>query len=57
MSTVSAVLGKPAKVYTSGSSESWDYADAAFDPDSGRTVRNLTIWFHDGVVAYLSASY
>ena len=33
-SAVVALLGKPAKVFTSGSSESWDYLNAAYDPVS-----------------------
>jgi hypothetical protein len=55
--TVAALLGKPAKVYSMGATESWDYANIAFDPVSGRTVRNLEIWFRDGLVAYMNASY
>ena len=54
---VVAVLGKPVKVYTLGSSESWEYANIARDPLSGRTVRTLTIWFESGVVDYMSASF
>ncbi len=38
---VVALLGKPAKAYSLGSTESWDYPNAAYDPVSGRKVRNL----------------
>jgi hypothetical protein len=57
MSAVTAVLGKPGRVYSTGSSESWDYSDIAFDSASGRTVRNLEIWFRKGVVDYMTASF
>jgi hypothetical protein len=57
MSAVTAMLGKPAKVFTSGSSESWDYANAAYDSVSGSTVRKLEIWFRNGVVEYMNASF
>jgi hypothetical protein len=57
-STVVALLGKPAKVYSLGSSgESWDYMNVAYDPVSGRTVRVLEIWFDKGVVHDVTASY
>jgi hypothetical protein len=57
MSEVTAVLGKPDQVYTSGATESWDYSNIAYDPVSGRTVRNLEIWFSKGVVDYMSAMF
>ena len=57
MSDVIAVLGKPDKVYTSGTTESWDYYNAAYDSVSGRTVRDLEIWFSKGVVDYMTATF
>ena len=56
-SAVVALLGKPVKVYYSGTSESWEYANVAYDPLSGRTVRNLEIWFRNGVVEYMNTSF
>ncbi|MEO6739519.1 MAG: hypothetical protein ABIP20_04655 [Chthoniobacteraceae bacterium] len=57
MSEVTALLGKPAEVYTSGSTESWDYANIAYDSASGRTVRRLEVWFAKGVVDYITAFF
>ncbi len=57
MSAVTALLGKPAAVFSSDSTESWDYMNAAYDPVSGRTVRRLEIWFRSGVVDYLTSSF
>jgi hypothetical protein len=54
---VTALLGMPDKVYSLGATESWDYANAAYDPVSGRTVRTLEVWFRSGVVEYLKALY
>ncbi len=54
---VVALLGKPAKVYSLGSTEAWDYPNAAYDPVSGRTVRKLEIWFRNGTVAYMNATF
>ncbi len=56
-SAVVARLGKPGRVYSTGSSDSWDYANIAYDPVSGRTVRNLEIWFRNGMVEYMKASF
>ncbi|MEQ1861369.1 MAG: hypothetical protein ABMA13_15710 [Chthoniobacteraceae bacterium] len=56
-SAVVALLGKPAKVFTTGTSESWDYVNVAYDSASGRTVRTLEIWLRGGVVEYMNASY
>lgn len=56
-SAVVAVLGKPAKVYYSGTTESWEYANVAYDPVSRRPVRNLEIWFRNGVVDYMNTSF
>lgn len=57
MSAVTAVLGKPAKVFSTGTSASWDYENAAYDSVSGRTVRNLEIWFLKGAVDRMNASF
>jgi hypothetical protein len=57
MRDVTARLGKPAKVFASGASESWDYLDVAYDSASGRTVRRLEVWFKNGTVAYMNASF
>ena len=54
---VTAVLGKPVRVFSSGTRESWDYENVAYDPVSGRTVRNLEIWFSKGLVDYMNASF
>jgi len=50
-------LGKPKGVFISGPSESWEYADVAFDPVSQRNVHRLVIWFRDGREDYMTASY
>lgn len=57
MSAVVSLLGKPAKVFATGSSESWEYSNAAYDPVSGRTVRRLEVCFRNGVVDYLISSF
>ena len=57
MTDVTARLGKPDRVFSIGATESWDYSDAAYDPVSGRTVRNLEVWFKAGVVDYMNATY
>ena len=57
MNDVIAVLGKPGNVYTSGTDESWDYSNIAYDPVSGRTVRDLELWFSKGVVDRMNASF
>ena len=57
MSDVRAMLGKPGNVFTSTTTEAWDYSNIAYDPVSGRTVRNLEIWFSKGVVDRLSATF
>ncbi len=57
MSAVVALLGKPASVYTSATTESWDYNNVAYDSASGRTVRNLAIWFRKGVVERMNATF
>ena len=54
---VVALLGKPAKVFASGTSESWDYLNAAYDPVSGRTVRRMEVLFRNGVVEYFNTSF
>ncbi len=56
-SEVAAVLGKPASVFVSGTSESWEYLNAAYDPVSGRTVRTMEIWFRKGIVEYFNTSF
>jgi outer membrane protein assembly factor BamE (lipoprotein component of BamABCDE complex) len=57
MRGVIALLGKPASIFSSGSTESWDYVNAVYDPVSNRVVKSLRIWFKNGVFDYLSASY
>lgn len=57
MKSVEALLGKPDKVYSIGTSESWDYTNVAYDPVSGRTVRGVEIWFRNGAVEYVKSSF
>jgi hypothetical protein len=54
---VARIMGLPSNVHVSGSSESWDYLDAAWDPVSRRPVRRITVWFKNGVVDELYAAW
>jgi hypothetical protein len=56
-SDVIKAIGKPDKVYSLEFSESWDYSNAAIDSITGRPVRNLEVWFKDGVVDNICANY
>ena len=57
LAQVAAALGKPAHVYTIGSSESWEYDNAAYDPVTSVSIRRLVIWFRDGREEYMNATF
>jgi hypothetical protein len=57
MAQVKAKLGRPERVETFGRTESWAYANAAYDSASSRMVREMTVWFENGVVDETRASY
>lgn len=50
-------LGSPSRVTSFGGGESWRYADAAYDRETKRPVNELTVWFEDGIVDEVRASF
>jgi hypothetical protein len=57
MQQVVSLLGRPAQVYKTGDRESWDYQDVAYDSVTNRTVERLNLWFINGVVDDVQASF
>jgi len=57
MKEVAKLLGKPDSVYSSGKTESWDYANACYDPISRRNVDDLEIWFESRKVVRVDGSF
>ena len=50
-------LGSQAEVQDFGDSESWQYNNIAFDSATRRPVRELTVWFENGTVDDMRASF
>jgi hypothetical protein len=57
MKEVVGLLSRPASIFVDTYSESWDYLNVTYDPVSGRTVRELQIWFNAGVVEDVTAHF
>jgi hypothetical protein len=57
MSEVSRLLGSPAEVENFGDSESWRYSNVAYDSTTHRMVRDMTVWFENGNVDDIRASF
>jgi hypothetical protein len=57
MTDVSRLLGSPAQVKSFGDSESWRYSNLAYDSTTHRVVRDMTVWFENGKVDDIRASF
>jgi hypothetical protein len=57
MTEVASMLGNPSQVENFGDSESWQYPNIAYDSTTQRLVRDMTVWFENGKVDDIRASF